>query len=105
MKLQTHIRIVLVLVSLLLGSGPTEALPQAQEGQDERFVVSDSMIPMRDGVRLHSKIFVPKNQEGALPFILVRTPYGTKNSAENFVSYLKAMADEGSWHFTTLRWA
>jgi putative CocE/NonD family hydrolase len=53
------------------------------------------MIPMRDGVKLHTRIFVPKQKTGPLPFILVRTPYGTQNAAQNFASYLKEMADDG----------
>ena len=53
------------------------------------------MIPTRDGVRLHTRIFIPKNQDGPLPFILLRTPYGTKNAADNFVTYLKDLADDG----------
>ena len=94
MRLRTYNCIVVVL-AVLPGLGPQRALPQQQEVQDERFVVSDTMIPMRDGIRLHSRIFVPKDQSDPLPFILARTPYGTKNAAENFITYLKAMAGEG----------
>jgi hypothetical protein len=36
----------------------------------------DVMIPMRDGVKLHTEIYTPKHQEGPLPFIFERTPYG-----------------------------
>ena len=36
----------------------------------------EEMIPMRDGVRLHTLIFVPKNQTESLPIIFSRTPYG-----------------------------
>jgi uncharacterized protein len=61
----------------------------------ERFVVSDAMIPMRDGIRLHVKIFVPKDQRDGLPFLMKRTPYGVEGSAGNFNSYMKALADEG----------
>src|ERR1700693_5906422 len=32
------------------------------------------MIPMRDGVKLHTVILVPKNAKGA-PILLTRTPY------------------------------
>jgi putative CocE/NonD family hydrolase len=35
------------------------------------------MIPMRDGVRLYSQIYVPRDRKEALPFLLLRTPYGT----------------------------
>src|SRR5262245_15103904 len=34
----------------------------------------DVMIPMRDGVKLHTVILVPKGAKGA-PILLTRTPY------------------------------
>jgi uncharacterized protein len=34
------------------------------------------MIPMRDGVRLNTEIFIPRNAAGPLPILLRRTPYG-----------------------------
>jgi putative CocE/NonD family hydrolase len=34
------------------------------------------MIPMRDGVRLHTQIFTQDNTTEKLPFVLIRTPYG-----------------------------
>jgi putative CocE/NonD family hydrolase len=74
---------------------PARAQAQTPEDGGDRFEVRELMIPMRDGVRLHTRLFVPREQDGPLPFILVRTPYGTKNAASNFVVYLKAMADEG----------
>lgn len=37
---------------------------------------ADVMIPMRDGVRLHTAIFVPENQSGPFPILFTRTPYG-----------------------------
>jgi putative CocE/NonD family hydrolase len=37
----------------------------------------DVMIPMRDGVRLHTVILVPKNAKNA-PILLTRTPYDAK---------------------------
>jgi predicted acyl esterase len=38
----------------------------------------DVMIPMRDGVRLHTVILVPKGAKGA-PILLTRTPYDAKS--------------------------
>jgi putative CocE/NonD family hydrolase len=61
----------------------------------DRFQVRDAMIPMRDGVRLHVKIFTPKDQREALPIIMSRTPYGVKGAAGEFATYMKALADEG----------
>ncbi len=37
----------------------------------------EAMIPMRDGVRLHTVILVPKGAKGA-PILLTRTPYDAK---------------------------
>ena len=39
------------------------------------------MIPMRDGVKLHTVIIIPKGISNA-PIIFVRTPYGASEAAE-----------------------
>ena len=36
----------------------------------------ETMIPMRDGVKLHTVILRPADTQQALPFLLSRTPYG-----------------------------
>jgi uncharacterized protein len=38
---------------------------------------SETMIPMRDGVRLYTQVYAPKQASGPLPIVLLRTPYGT----------------------------
>src|ERR1041384_6554950 len=43
------------------------------------------MIPMRDGVKLHTVIVVPRGARG-LPIILTRTPYNASKRAERAVS-------------------
>jgi uncharacterized protein len=55
-----------------------------------------AMISMRDGIKLHTVIYIPKNQSEKLPFLMLRTPY----SADNFPSpeknvYVRDMAAEG----------
>jgi len=42
---------------------------------------TDVMIPTRDGVKLHTEIYTPKNATEALPFFLTRTPYGLSDDA------------------------
>lgn len=54
-----------------------------QASQADRFVVSDAMIPMRDGVRLHTKIFVPKDQRDALPIVMKTSTTRTTTSSGN----------------------
>jgi putative CocE/NonD family hydrolase len=91
----TCVRVMPVLLAALFVVASSRAMAQGTATPEERFQVSEVMIPMRDGVRLHTRLFVPRDQGGLLPFLLVRTPYGTKNAADNFVTYLKALADEG----------
>src|SRR5262245_66080862 len=83
-----------IAVSCLVLSA-TPAQVQQQPGAADRFEVSDVMIPMRDGKRLHSKIFTPRAQAGPLPIIFKRTPYGIAAAANNFNAYFRALAHEG----------
>ena len=83
------------LVPLLVVAATVAGLSTPQDQPADRFSVTDVMIPMRDGVRLHTKIFTPKDQSAELPIIMKRTPYGIEGSAGNFASYMKALADEG----------
>jgi putative CocE/NonD family hydrolase len=41
----------------------------------ELYVKQEQMIPMRDGVRLFTSIYVPKDASRKYPILLVRTPY------------------------------
>ncbi|HKV28159.1 MAG TPA: CocE/NonD family hydrolase [Candidatus Acidoferrales bacterium] len=58
----------------------------------------DAMIPMRDGVKLHTEIYAPKNATEALPFLITRTPYGTsddKNGYSSLFNIYQEMIPEG----------
>lgn len=39
-------------------------------------VATEAMIPMRDGTRLYTQVYVPAGASEPLPIILLRTPYG-----------------------------
>lgn len=41
----------------------------------ENFTKMDTIIPMRDGIRLYTVIYVPKDNAEKYPFLLERTPY------------------------------
>jgi putative CocE/NonD family hydrolase len=59
------------------------------------------MIPMRDGVKLHTVIMIPKGAAHA-PIILTRTPYNASKRAERSVSpYLYASLPQGDAQFST----
>lgn len=67
------------------------------------WTVTDAMIPMRDGVKLRTRIFVPNNATanatagaaGALPILFLRTPYGIDDSAHALETRYRELADDG----------
>ncbi|MGB7022768.1 MAG: CocE/NonD family hydrolase [Candidatus Acidiferrales bacterium] len=64
-----------------------EARAQAPSGLIDvsaLYTKQDAMIPMRDGVRLHTEIYVPKNSAEKLPFLITRTPYGTNDDEKGY---------------------
>src|SRR5688500_2870154 len=52
-------------------------VPVYGQDSDPVFDATESMIPMRDGVSLYTQIYVPRVSSEPLPFLLLRTPYGT----------------------------
>ena len=84
-----------VLVLTLCAAVVPTGARQADESIANRFTVDDVMVPARDGVRLHARIFRPKDQREPLPIIMQRTPYGVGNAQAKFTSYLKALAEDG----------
>src|SRR5262245_4070531 len=87
---------------LLVGICHTLAVP-AQVGtpkdlgeQARQFTRTAEMIPMRDGVKLYTTVYAPKQPKAPLPFILMRTPYGIESRGPRALKeYLKDLADEG----------
>jgi hypothetical protein len=60
------------------------------------FTETRAMIPMRDGAKLFTVIFVPKNAQPPLPFLIMRTPYGAPSSPRPLMSEsYKELVDEG----------
>ena len=55
------------------------------------FEKSDRMIPMRDGIKLHTVVFTPKDRPVPLPILFLRTPYGVpadERAATNSYEFL-----------------
>src|SRR5215208_5722645 len=55
----------------------TQVIAAGAQESDPFFDAKEAMIPMRDGVRLYTQIYVPRVSSEPLPFLLLRTPYGT----------------------------
>ena len=67
-----NLLLVLLLSALLL---PSHLLAQTEEVRRQ-----EAMVPMRDGIRLATNIYLPEG-EGPWPVVLTRTPYN-KNGAD-----------------------
>jgi putative CocE/NonD family hydrolase len=59
---------------LLLACGSNLAA-QGAEWLRANYTKHEEMVPMRDGVRLFTAIYAPKDRGRSYPFLLVRTPY------------------------------
>jgi len=60
------------------------------------FKLKEVMVPVRDGVRLQTVILTPVDQQGALPILFRRTPYGVpEKPPEQMPPYMKELAADG----------
>lgn len=57
------------------------------------FNKTEVMIPMRDGVKLHTEFYTPKNAATALPILMNRTPYGIASPDKGISSMIYRYAD------------
>jgi putative CocE/NonD family hydrolase len=72
------------------------ALAATARGDRADYEKSEAMIPMRDGIRLHTLMYRPSKQEGPLPIVLLRTPYGVdRGGPAALEDYVKDLADDG----------
>jgi putative CocE/NonD family hydrolase len=83
--------VLVAILSLSLTIATAQPAGDRPSNYDRREV----MIPVRDGIHLHAVIFTPKDQQGPLPVLLLRTPYGVDHTPppDKWV-YLKDLASE-----------
>jgi len=79
---ESWLRPLVFLLSLVAISPFTPSVAAEQDGKKNTFDVKEHYtkyeyrIPMRDGVKLFTAVFVPKDASTAYPFLMERTPYG-----------------------------
>ncbi len=67
-------------------------------GQDAApvvFDIQDVMIPMRDGVKLHTVVYTPRGRVERLPILFRRTPYGTPDDPASVARRYADLARDG----------
>src|SRR6266481_1950249 len=57
------------------------------------FNKTEVMIPMRDGVKLHTEFYTPKNATTPLPILMNRTPYGISSPDKSISNMIFRYAD------------
>ena len=91
--MKTFFRLIPALI--ILSFSPCFATAQ-QTKPDDKYNRQVVMIPMRDGVKLNTVIFTPKDQKEKLPFLMLRTPYGVNGyPSPERQGYIKDMAEDG----------
>jgi len=61
--------------------------PAAKSKAREHYTKHEVRIPMRDGVRLFTTVYVPKDSSRAYPFLMERTPYSVGTHAQGELRY------------------
>jgi uncharacterized protein len=76
--LRTSLLFTVATTALLGGAVAGAGQDQKPKPRDytELFDKREAMIPARDGIKLHTEIYTPKNSAEPLPILLGRTPYG-----------------------------
>ena len=80
--------IVILVAAILLFALPSGSAPQIARDYTATFDKTEVMIPTRDGVRLHTEIYTPKNAIEPLPILFERTPYGISSANGGYSSML-----------------
>ncbi len=73
--------------ALALETSHADAAATAKPGVRERYTKYEYRIPMRDGTRLFTVVYVPKDHSKPYPFLMSRTPYSAGVRAEGELRY------------------
>ena len=69
------------------------AAQQERPDYSKLFDKTEVMIPARDGIKLHTEIYSPKNPTEPLPIIFERTPYGLSDDDKGYSRKLGRYAE------------
>jgi len=95
MKQKIHIALLVISAGALVWMAAAQPPGQTSGSPVQEFDAREVMVPMRDGIKLHTMIFAPKQITQPLPIIMNRTPYGIAGSAGRLRGSAKELADDG----------
>ena len=85
---------LLAAVLLMASTAGAQQEPGSRQDLTKIFERKEAMIPMRDGVKLHTEIYTPREGGPPLPILMQRTPYGVSAGLGAYSRFLK-----GDRHF------
>ena len=85
---------LLAAVLLMASTAGAQEEPGSRQDLTKIFERKEAMIPMRDGVKLHTEIYTPREGGPPLPILMQRTPYGVSAGLGAYSRFLK-----GDQHF------
>ena len=87
---------LILVVALAAQQNPASSQSPQQPAPKPLFTLKEVMIPVRDGVHLQTVILTPVDQQGPLPILFRRTPYGVpEKPPEQMPSSMKELAQDG----------
>ncbi len=87
------IAILLVAMAVLLGAANAQEQKKERPDLSKLFEKKEVMIPMRDGVKLHTEIYTPRDAKQPLPFLMERSPYGISAPDKSYSGILFRYSD------------
>jgi len=88
MKQTPRFRLFCLAFFLLAGASLVSAQTVKPPDLQTLFEKKEVMIPMRDGVKLHTEIYTPRGPHAALPIFMERSPYGVSDPEHGYSSSL-----------------
>ena len=80
-----------VLALAMVGSAQDQK--PARPDLPKLFEKKEVMVPMRDGVKLHTEIYTPRDAQTPLPILMERTPYGISGGPQGYSGHLFSAQD------------
>ncbi len=97
---------LLLVVRLSAAAQQPPPTPAAQRADSvaHTFDRIEAQVPMRDGVKLHTVVYVPRARTGTLPIVFTRTPYGIAGAPRTLGgAYAELAADGYAFAFQDIR--
>src|ERR1700692_1841797 len=93
-RISRHAWILILVIGAVVWVAPSfRAAQQLPVDYAQRFDKREAMVAMRDGVKLHTEIYSPKDTAEPLPILMNRTPYGIANPDKGVSNMIYRYAD------------